>query len=162
MAEGLELRDNLGELIKTPRVTYQKLFVTVIEGALNASYFGLDDVVPSALLTHPAKNPIFVSLSKLKSLPELNGGVFKFFSYKRLEDEDFSKLFKSWNPETLIRQEWWAYPQMTPDNMEQGERVVELKQGLWYVNAFEPAISTMETEIIAAKNVVNLITKRLK
>lgn len=34
---------------------------------------------------------------------------------------------------------------------------IKLDDGFYYVNAFEPAISTMETETIAARNVVELV-----
>ncbi|KAG9314696.1 hypothetical protein JVU11DRAFT_5503 [Chiua virens] len=34
---------------------------------------------------------------------------------------------------------------------------VKIDQGFYYVNAFEPFISTMETETIASRNVVDLL-----
>ena len=34
---------------------------------------------------------------------------------------------------------------------------IKLDKGLYYVNAFEPFISTMETETVAARNVVDLL-----
>ena len=36
---------------------------------------------------------------------------------------------------------------------------IKLEKGLYYVNAFEPFISTMETETIAARNVVELLMR---
>ncbi|THH01023.1 hypothetical protein EW026_g1609 [Hermanssonia centrifuga] len=51
-------------------------------------------------------------------------------------------------------EEWDAYPVLPP---AKEFPPVKLGKGFYYVNAFEPFISTMETETIAARNVVELL-----
>ena len=54
------------------------------------------------------------------------------------------------------RSQWDAYPVLPPTN---SFPPIKLEKGLYYVNAFEPFISTMETETIAARNVVELLMR---
>jgi len=56
----------------------------------------------------------------------------------------------------VFRKEWDAYPQLPPTTTFPP---IRLDEGLYYVNAFEPFISTMETETIASRNVVDLLLR---
>ncbi|KAH9075769.1 FAD/NAD-P-binding domain-containing protein [Lactarius deliciosus] len=56
----------------------------------------------------------------------------------------------------VFRKEWDSYP-VLPPTVEFPP--VKLDDGLFYVNAFEPLISAMETETIASRNIVELILR---
>ena len=53
---------------------------------------------------------------------------------------------------------WDAYPPLRPPSQLLPFR---LGAGLYYVNTIEWAASTMETEVIASRNVVNLLSNDL-
>ncbi|KAJ3507454.1 hypothetical protein NLJ89_g6296 [Agrocybe chaxingu] len=77
----------------------------------------------------------------------------KIFSDHALTDEWLSEMFQGqvgW----VLRKEWDAYPKVPPTSTFPP---VKLDRGLYYVNAFEPFISTMETETVASRNVVDLM-----
>ncbi|GJE94006.1 FAD/NAD(P)-binding domain-containing protein [Phanerochaete sordida] len=78
----------------------------------------------------------------------------KIFSTQRLEDSWLRRAFGKigW----VYRKEWDAYPVLPPTT---SFPPIKLEKGLYYVNAFEPFISTMETETIAARNVVELLMR---
>ena len=98
--------------------------------------------------------------------------VVKIFSEERVEDAWLEQMFGS--VDWVLRKEWEAYPVLPPTSEFPP---VKLAEGLYYVNAFEPyvhgcvahrttvsdgtyrLISTMETETIASRNVVELLMK---
>jgi len=125
-------------------------------------YFGLaqGSTVPMSVLTtyegvrKGGKVPEFNSLTYHgKVAPSREEYVVKIFSQKRVEDEWLNRVFGSkvgW----VYRKEWDAYPKLPPTS---SFPPVVVAEGLYYVNAFEPFISTMETETIASRNVVDLL-----
>jgi len=76
----------------------------------------------------------------------------KVFSDHRLDDSWLRKAYGKlgW----VHRKEWDAYPVLPPAT---DFPPIKLAKGLYYVNAFEPFISTMETETLSARNVVELL-----
>lgn len=101
--------------------------------------------------------------------------VVKVFSKERISDTWLAEMFDGrvgW----ALRKEWDAYPVLPPAT---DFPPVKLAEGLYYVNAFEPCgdspysfssvcaergpcyrlISTMETETVAARNVVDLLLR---
>ena len=81
--------------------------------------------------------------------------VAKIFSKERVEDAWLEKVFEG-QVEVVARKVWDSYPVLPPTTEFPP---VKLAEGLYYVNAFEPFISTMETETIAARNVVELLMR---
>ncbi|KAF8758479.1 FAD NAD-P-binding protein [Rhizoctonia solani] len=69
-------------------------------------------------------------------------------------DEWLEKLFGAGTVGWTRRKEWDAYPRLPPTTTFPS---VKPTDGLYYVNAFEPFISTMETETIASLNAVDLL-----
>jgi hypothetical protein len=51
---------------------------------------------------------------------------------------------------------WRAYPEFTPRRETTPFR---LHQNVYYVNAMEQAVSAMETQVLAGRNVWNLLTE---
>ena len=56
----------------------------------------------------------------------------------------------------VYRKIWYAYPRAPPRKNTFFPRI-NPDEGLYYVNAFESFISTMETQCLAAHNVVRLL-----
>ncbi|TFK76732.1 hypothetical protein BDN72DRAFT_890547 [Pluteus cervinus] len=148
---------------QVPEQPYVHLHVTLLTTTLpsaNPAYFGLSSsgAVPGMLLTsgqgfrNGGKAPEFNSLSYHGAVKEGEWAV-KIFSQEKVEDEWLNEMFNgtvTW----VYRKEWQAYPKLPPTSTFPP---VQLEKGLYYVNAFEPFISTMETETISSRNVVDLL-----
>ncbi|KAK7689579.1 hypothetical protein QCA50_007371 [Cerrena zonata] len=170
-------------LLEIPQQPYVNLHVTLLSTTspqANPEYFGLagDASVPSMVLTsyenarNGGKEPEFNSLSyhgkivkKAKEVeepaPETENvetenqkeeWVVKIFSKVEVGDAWLRNIFGEvgW----VNRRVFQAYPVLPPTT---SFPPIKLAQGLYYVNAFEPLISTMETETISARNVVQLL-----
>ncbi|KAL5535268.1 hypothetical protein ACEPAF_3362 [Sanghuangporus sanghuang] len=148
---------------EVPLQPYVRLHVTLLTTTSlhpDPAYFGLrpGSNVPESILTtyegvrHGGKVPEFNSLTyhgKISSTREEY--VVKIFSNESLSDEWLNTVFGGkvgW----VLRKEWDAYPRLPPTTTFPP---VVLAPGLYYVNAFEPFISTMETETIASRNIVD-------
>ncbi|KAL4250177.1 prenylcysteine oxidase family protein [Abortiporus biennis] len=157
-----------------PAQPYVHLHVTLLTTTsphAKPSYFGLADdaVIPPWVLTtyegarFGGVEPEFNSLSVHGKLQRKDGKerekdeyVVKIFSKQRISDEFLNKLFDGvgW----VYRKEWDAYPVLPPTTTFPP---VKIDTGFYYVNAFEPFISTMETETISSRNVVDLLLEEL-
>ncbi|CCM01254.1 uncharacterized protein FIBRA_03303 [Fibroporia radiculosa] len=152
---------------------YVHLHVTLLStpsSSPNPVYFGLGETTaPTQILTSfdavrkgTGTGPEFNSLTyhgKLKTTdgrawegPRGEEYVIKLFSGEKMTDEWLETMFGSvgW----VFRKEWDAYPVLPPTT---SFPPIKIARGLYYVNAFEPFISTMETETVAARNVVDLL-----
>jgi len=156
----IEIRPELDAMEHS--VNYVKLQVTLAtttSSTYNASYFH-DPATPRTILTSAAgaraglKAPAFNSVNYLRRLKEdSDEWVVKIFSSSRLSREWLEEVFNGsigW----VYRKEWLAYPSMKSRTEFPS---VRLADGLYYVNAFEPFMSTMETETIASRNIVDLL-----
>ncbi|OSC98850.1 hypothetical protein PYCCODRAFT_1438835 [Trametes coccinea BRFM310] len=165
-------------LVPVPEQPYVHLHVTLLSTSSpspNATYFNLakGSKAPTSVLTtydgvraRGGPEPEFNSLTYHGSVRAKDGElrrnaqgdqewVVKIFSEERVSDEWLQKVFDGkvgW----VYRKEWDAYTVLSP---AVEFPPVKLAEGLYYVNAFEPVISTMETETIAARNVVDLLLK---
>ncbi|KAI0318721.1 FAD/NAD-P-binding domain-containing protein [Amylostereum chailletii] len=153
-----------------PEQPYVHLHVTLLSTtapAPNATYFGLKEgaKVPTTVLTtldgvrRGGVAPEFNSLTYHGPIVDAATGeateemVVKIFSMAPVSNAWLGEMFQGqvgW----VLRKEWDAYPILPPTT---SFPPVKLDRGLYYVNAFEPLISTMETETIAARNVVDLL-----
>ncbi|KAH7875610.1 Prenylcysteine lyase-domain-containing protein [Lentinula edodes] len=157
----IELPSTLASQI--PEQPYVHLHVTLLTTTspnLNREYLALspNEKVPSMLLTtydgvrQGRKAPEFNSISYHGKISE-DEWVVKIFSESPVEDKWLQSLFNDqvgW----VHRAEFDAYPKLPPTS---SFPPVKLDHGLFYVNAFEPFISTMETETLASRNVVDLL-----
>jgi prenylcysteine oxidase/farnesylcysteine lyase len=82
--------------------------------------------------------------------------IYKLFSREPVTDGLLSALFAE--RKQVERWQWQAYPILIPMSRWPP---FQLSRGLYYVNAMESAVSTMETEVIASRNVVNLLKRDL-
>lgn len=82
--------------------------------------------------------------------------VVKIFSHTRISDDLLIQLFGdtiSW----IRRHEWDSYPYLTPTDRFPR---IEVDENLYYSNAMESLVSTMETSTVAAKNTVALLLSK--
>ncbi|KAF7986244.1 hypothetical protein HWV62_38711 [Athelia sp. TMB] len=164
---GIDVPSSISEQV--PEQPYVHLHVTLLSTTAatpDPRYFGLSagSHIPSMVLTtyegvrNGGKEPEFNSLSYhgfiTKDVPDTPDQYsVKIFSKERVSDEWLDKIFMGqvgW----VYRKEWDAYPHLPPTTTFPP---VKLANGFYYVNAFEPFISTMETETIASRNVVDLL-----
>ncbi|KAI0050817.1 FAD/NAD(P)-binding domain-containing protein [Auriscalpium vulgare] len=172
----ISLPSGLADLI--PQQPYMTLHVTLLSTtapAPNPAYFGLAPGahVPGNIYSTPGvarklgDTLEFNSISFLTKLRKEGAEkgtayvgesgkeewIVKVFSPKAVSDEWLADLFMGqvgW----VLRKEFQPYPALKPSP---SFPPVRLDRGLFYVNAFEPLLSTMETETIAARNVVDLL-----
>eukprot|EP01132_Coremiostelium_polycephalum_P004874 gene4874-6080_t len=130
---------------------------------LNSTFFGLPQgsIPPEHVLTSHNTSIPFYCVSK-NPRGKINDGrtLYKIFAPTTLETALFDQVFS--NHSTYIHHLWQAYPVLTPKPNEKFPPIQIDKKGLYYVNAFEHAVSTMETETIASKNIARLIAKYIK
>jgi prenylcysteine oxidase/farnesylcysteine lyase len=135
---------------------YQVTNVTYVFGKLNPSYFGLmkAEQIPANVLTQENANIPFSSIELCKQDKVTGENIYRIFSRQKLTEDLLNKLF--WERVETKQVVWDAYPVLTPAASWPS---FILDQGIYYVNAMESAISTMETEVVGSKNVVNLLLK---
>ncbi|RUS15781.1 Prenylcysteine lyase-domain-containing protein, partial [Endogone sp. FLAS-F59071] len=148
---------------------FQTVHVTFISGKRDPTYFGIDDLskAPNMVITtadgslFPEHRQPFTTFAEHHLHNETGESIVKMFSAVEVPDTLLDALFttRSWTR----RHVWQAYPVLTPvwppvvlDEEHEGEG----DGGVFYVNAFESFISTMETETLASKNVVRLLHKQ--
>ncbi|KZT02930.1 uncharacterized protein LAESUDRAFT_762360 [Laetiporus sulphureus 93-53] len=167
-----------------PEQPYVRLHVTLLSTPApspNSAYFGLGaHSAPTTLLTTAnavregtGAEPEFNSLTYRGKVRAADGGpwageageewVVKIFSKKRLTDEWLENTFGKFGWIVVLFGSlitlfslWDAYLVLPPTT---SFAPIKVTKGLYYVNAFEPFISTMETETIAARNVVDLLLR---
>ncbi|KAF9479736.1 FAD/NAD(P)-binding domain-containing protein [Pholiota conissans] len=155
---GIAVPESISEQVKPQ--PYIHLHVTLLATTAptpNPEYFSLPPTSPAPRMvlttTQGGKNtPEFNSLSYHGLVREGEWAV-KIFSAERISDEWLSNMFQGkvgW----VLRKEWDAYTE-NPPTLEFPP--VKLDTGFYYVNSFEPFISTMETETVSSRNIVELM-----
>ncbi|KAG9049768.1 hypothetical protein FS837_009184 [Tulasnella sp. UAMH 9824] len=98
--------------------------------------------------------PDFNSIS-LHQTFERNGRkeyIWKVFSMDRKNDEWLEDVFGEGTVGWTYRKVWYSYPILHP---AKAFPPLKADEGLWYVNSMEPFISTMETETLSSRNIVD-------
>lgn len=143
------------------RRPYQTTHATlVVASELKRAFFGLDNDtwIPSFVLTTENPNIPFNSASAIRKLNETHN-IYKVFSRQAMSEDTLDRLFGG--RLRTFRQEWAAYPVLTPYPFSEWSRI-KLHDKLYYANAFESAVSCMETQIASARNVANLVLRDLR
>ncbi|KAJ3038314.1 hypothetical protein HDV00_000825 [Rhizophlyctis rosea] len=151
-----------------PMLTYVQLYVTIVVGTFNPRYFGLThhSEVPEGIFvpSEPSSQTIpyvpFFTMGKSDIGPKTS--IAKFFSPRPISETDLNAIFAV--REQTHRHAWdlpGSYPYL-PVRDESWKVPVEVADGVYYVNAMESWISTMETETVSGRNVANMIWKRLQ
>ncbi|KAL0580679.1 hypothetical protein V5O48_001320 [Marasmius crinis-equi] len=158
---GIDLPSSI--VSQVPEQPYVHLHVTLLSTtatSVDPAYLSLSPAskVPPTLLTTyqgartGGKAPEFNSISYHRKINDNEWNV-KIFSEEKISDKWLNTTFGGqvgW----VHRKEWDAYPKLPPTT---DFPPVKLDNGFYYVNAFEPFISTMETETVASRNVVDLL-----
>lgn len=148
-----------------PPVDYVHLHVTLLATTASrpqGSYFfptAPETSIPQSVLTTSSgtTEPEFNSLTyheRIQRPGQAPEYIVKIFSKARLDDKWLERVFGAGTVGWVFRKEWDAYPVLPPTMVYPEVRPAE---GIYYVNAFEPFISTMETETISALNAVDLL-----
>jgi len=137
---------------------FQTTWATFVKGTPRAGYFGLARAgdLPDAVLTVENDAIPFSSLGLVAGSPD-GVPVYKLFSREPATESLLDEVFSSRDAVEQIR--WEAYPVLRPSGDLPPFRLAD---GLYWVNAMEFAVSTMETEAVAARNVANLVTARYR
>ncbi|MDI3318121.1 MAG: FAD-dependent oxidoreductase [Bacillota bacterium] len=139
------------------RRPYQTTHATWVVGRLRGERFGLaeQEAPPDVILTRERRE---IPFSAIGALAAAAGGrrIYKLFSREPLDEALLDHLFA--DRVEAVRLTWNAYPVLSPAEVWPPFR---LAPGLYYANAMESAVSTMETEAMAARNVVNLLVQDL-
>ncbi|CAJ0766250.1 9649_t:CDS:2, partial [Entrophospora sp. SA101] len=148
--------ENISKMQEIKEIPYVTLHVTLVAGNLNPNYFGKTsfDDLPLQIVTTNSPKVEFLSLTTERILS--NGEtVNKIFTLDYLSDEILSRIYlnTSWN----YRKIWKSYPKLLPN---QTFPPLEIDDNFFYINSFEPFISTMETETVSSKNIVNIIASK--
>lgn len=155
---GIELRvDGLPEAASVRR-EYCVTHTTVVVGRARLGYFGVPEGggrLDYLVLTRDDPAIPFSAFARVGRTPD-GRGIYKFFSRAQLTEEFLDALFTR-RDETL-RHIWRAYPMLEPSSVWPPFR---LAPGLYYANAMESAVSTMETEAMAGCNVALLAASEL-
>ncbi|HXI91864.1 MAG TPA: FAD-dependent oxidoreductase [Blastocatellia bacterium] len=134
--------------------SYQVTHATLVAGDLNAEFFEAQSTsdLPDTILTTENPRLWFSSVGRIGTSSATRHPIYKVFSRETLTDEQISELFAK--PSEVERFVWRAYPVLKPSQQWPPFR---LGRRIYYANAMESAVSTMETEAVAGRNVVGLL-----
>jgi prenylcysteine oxidase/farnesylcysteine lyase len=123
-------------------------------------HFGGSSEVESATAKRPELE--FTSLTYMSTLPARSSSaaqdhLVKIFSLQPLSDEKLDELIGAGTIGWVYRQEWDAYPELHPTSVFPP---ITPDEGLYYLNAMEPLISTMETSTVSSRNAVALALEK--
>jgi len=84
--------------------------------------------------------------------------VYKIFSPEKLSSTDYAQVFDESSFQLVEEIPWLAYPKYSyPQKLPP----IQLDENIFYVNAMEWSASCMEIEVISARNIAMLLTKKL-
>ncbi|KAI8080016.1 Prenylcysteine lyase-domain-containing protein [Halteromyces radiatus] len=173
LASPLHLADIDISCIQSPKEyerEYHTVHVTLIAGYPDPTYFGrTENDVPTSIITtgFPLVDHFENQTSPFTTFTRhmiLDNGesVVKMFSSKSISDQDLTSLFV--NTSWVYRHAWQAFPKLFPVDQEEWPSIIlhgfdqsNTNGGIFYANAFESVISTMETQTLMGQNIAKLI-----
>jgi prenylcysteine oxidase/farnesylcysteine lyase len=137
---------------------YQSVHVTLVAGQPSRDYFGLppESGLPSMVFVADTPEARFCSLGVTGFSPLHQCRIYKFFTVDQpLDDQEVRRVFDQ--VAEIGRFHWrGAYPVLRP---AVEPPPFKLAQGLYYVNGFESAASTLELDAVAAYNTAGLVAR---
>ena len=142
--------------VTVPPTRYRHVHVTLVAGNPSATYFGTR-TPPQTIFTTWNDDTSFTSLGRIGYSRSEQVPIFKFFSLEPMSDETVHRIADG--VREIDRLEWDAYPimEVSPETAP-----FELAPGVFFPNALEAMISTLETETIAGRAVGALVAERLR
>ncbi|MDR1079081.1 MAG: FAD-dependent oxidoreductase, partial [Propionibacteriaceae bacterium] len=153
---GIEITTADGPLPTATGRRYQDVHVTVVAGETDPAFFG-GGPTPGDVLTTADPDIGFKAFAQIGHSRQLAQPIWKFFSAEELTDDFLGRCFR--RVEAVHRHLWQAYPVLTPDPSFHPFR---LARGVYQVNDFESAVSTLETEATIGWSVADLVARDLK
>jgi glycine/D-amino acid oxidase-like deaminating enzyme len=149
----IEISAAAGPLNLPQNRVFQIAHVTCVAGTLAAKAFGLPAgaVLPEIVLTTESEVPFSV-INPVGPCPAAPHRVYKIQSREPLSDNVLAPFFESISDVRRIH--WNAYPVLAPSISHSS---FLLAKGIYYVDCMESTASTLETQTVASKNVVELI-----
>lgn len=141
--------------VALPPTRYRRVHVTIVAGRPSARYFGTA-TPPETIFTTWNDSTPFTSLGRIGFSRSEQVPILKFFSLEPLDDDTVHSLID--DVRAVDRLEWDAYPIM---EVSPSTAAFEISPGVYFPNALEPLISTLETETIAGRVVGGLVAERL-
>lgn len=142
--------------VAVPPTRYRHMHVTLVAGHPSPAYFGTTNTL-GVVFTTAAKERAFNSLGQTGWSRQYGVPILKFFSLERMPDDLVHAIVD--DVREVARLEWDAYPIMEVDPVSAS---FELAPGVFFPNALEPIISTLETESLAGRVVGDLVAARLR
>ncbi|KAG9080729.1 hypothetical protein FRC06_006216, partial [Ceratobasidium sp. 370] len=148
----------------TPQVNYVHLYSTLVSTTTPAvlpAYFNTTSTpLPGTILTTAASGyqPEFFAL-RYEATIQRNGKteyIARIFSKAAITDATLTRWFGVGKVGWVNRKEWDSYPVFPPRT---DFPPVKLDAGMYYVNSMEGLWSTMETQIISARNCIDLLAR---
>jgi prenylcysteine oxidase/farnesylcysteine lyase len=136
---------------------YQKIYIKLMKGVVNSSYFNLDKTIklPSVVLTSKEADPI-TRFSINKSAKDESWVTVT--SKEPIDSNFLDNIFK--NGKFIVDHTWKAaYPVFKPTDKLQSSHI---DKGLVYLNSIETAASCLETSALAASYAIKMINEDLK
>lgn len=137
--------------------TYLPVYKTAMRGVFNPQYFNLNNSIkpPATVLT--TKEAASITQYSIQKASH-GESLVTISSTEPLNQSTFKDLFKN-SPASVFDHCWKAaYPKFKPVNKLPP---TQIDKQLMYLNAMEPAVSSMETSTLSAKNAVQmLLTKK--
>jgi len=134
-------------------IPYQTTHTNIIKGELSSEYFNSPyGTLPTEILTTENLEIPFSSIAIKKRGETPDADIYKVFSRKPITTKFLTTVFK--NSKIIKTIPWKAYPILQPTSRFPAFSLDN--KGLFYVNAFESAISCMETEMISGYNIAKL------
>ena len=168
VATPLEFTNIKFENIKLPPSALQKrdmniLITSIIRAKdLNKNYFGTDcsesDVYITTMKPLLTKYLPLNNIAPIGKTPDESERIFESYSHEPLSTKTLQEMFVG--ATSVVQQVWkhGSYPILKPKNIQPP---VKLHNNIYYTNSVESVVSTMETNLISAKNVSLLIAKNM-
>jgi len=145
----------LPSAVELPPTRYRRVNVTLVAGTPSATYFGTPKP-PNTIFTVADSPTPFNSIGTVGWSRSEQVPILKFFSLEELPDALVGDLVD--DVRAVKRHEWDAYPIM---EVNPQSAPFELAPGIFFPNALEVYMSTLETETIAGRVVGDLVADRL-
>lgn len=142
---------------------FQHTHATFVRGIINKTALGIehDFEFPATFLTVPndesSEPDVFTSIGCYDFDPSTNQSLYKIFSKEALSETSLRRLFSHRSKVESI--DWQAYPKFASSERFSS---FEIFPRVYYINAFENAVSCMEAMCVAAKNVAILLAQNLQ
>ncbi|MEZ3168832.1 FAD-dependent oxidoreductase [Halorubrum ejinorense] len=141
--EGVDFPEDIG---------FVRLESQFVAGECSPEYFGSTDAPPGSVVTTADSTEPFYDLHRQPTDGETGTYVFALASREPSVPVTETDIFYDVTEVQTIP--WNAYPEFTPRSDTAPFR---LHPNVYYINAMEPVISAMETQVIASRNVWNLM-----